>query len=873
MKNKLYLLLFLSGIQFSTLYAQPGFPDLSNGPSWEKSQHGLSLNRKHSSVLTSNRFYVDKDAVTGNNTGQSWENAFTDLQQALFLAEPGDTIWVAEGTYYPTPGEDRTASFSLKQGVAMYGGFAATEASLAARNLWGHPTVLSGDIGVAGDSTDNVYHVVKALGVDSTTLIDGFVIEYGQANKDNSSNNIDNRGGGMLIAGSEAVAKSSPRIANCHFRFNTGRTGAGVYLKSAAADENLLRIENCKFEHNNSLFGGGGLYVDAILSPDAELWLKRDTFLSNRAIEGGGVSLNNLRSLRVDSCIFSANEVTNHGGGIAYLNSIEEARVRFNHSTFEGNKARVYGGFLFTPTSVGTPLEDSLLFSFDHCVFKENQASQDVGSALVINNISRYQKVELSNSLFEGNFPDDAIFGYFWENSVSEWDIDKCVFKNNAPFPMSLGGGAINLHGTLTYGSKKVTTTITNSIFTGNGGAISISAGLDGQFNTYIKNCTFFNNGRYAIAKSWGEVYNDSTWYNNLEISNSVLWEEDTQLPGLQSIFYNGDPDAPSLYDYRISHTAVSAPGCSEPGSEEACGEGMVFGIYPEFIDTLNGNLQLSACSPLLNLGSNTGLDSLNIFTDILGAARIQDSIVDLGAYERASFSVAVDTLADPTCIGKDDGFVSFELNGTVPYEYLWVTDSTEGVAPEMLAADDYSFTVTDASHCQDTITISLADPLPMEVEAMVEPASQASGGSIAILETLGGTPPYDYLWSTGAVGTTISALSIGTYGLTVTDANGCESQWEYEVMLVNSQREPLGESEFVVYPNPVAQGGELLLRYPGNRKNATLRLYDSSGKLLGEHEPPAKGISTKALAPGVYWLTLMNENGQILEKRGCVVY
>lgn len=393
--------------------------------------------------------------MAGNNTGQSWENAFTDLQQALLFAEAGDTIWVAEGTYYPTSGVERTASFSLKLGVAMYGGFAATEASLIERNLWEHPTVLSGDIGIAGDSIDNVYHVVKALGVDSTTLIDGFVIEYGQADGSNSSDNIDKRGGGMLITGSEAVARSSPQIVNCNFRFNTGEIGAGIYLKSAATDENLPSIENCKFEQNNSFLFGGGLYVDAIFSPDAELWLRKDTFVNNTAIEGGGANLNDLRALRADFCIFSANEVTNHGGGIAYLNSIKEASVRFKHSTFEGNKARVYGGFLFTPIGFGATLQDSLLFSFDHCVFMENQASQDIGSAMFLGNLSRYQKVELSNSLFEGNFPDDAIYGFFWENSESDWNIDKCIFRNNAPFPMSLGGGAINFHARTSYDSKK----------------------------------------------------------------------------------------------------------------------------------------------------------------------------------------------------------------------------------------------------------------------------------------------------------------------------------------------------------------------------------------------------------------------------------
>ena len=91
--------------------------------------------------------YVKWDAKGANN-GTSWLDAYTELQAALTAASSGDQIWVAAGTYKPTAGTDRTASFQLKNGVAIYGGFAGTETSRAFLNFETNITVLSGDMRV-----------------------------------------------------------------------------------------------------------------------------------------------------------------------------------------------------------------------------------------------------------------------------------------------------------------------------------------------------------------------------------------------------------------------------------------------------------------------------------------------------------------------------------------------------------------------------------------------------------------------------------------------------------------------------------------------------------------------------------------------------
>ncbi|MBN1164041.1 MAG: hypothetical protein JXB45_05660 [Candidatus Krumholzibacteriota bacterium] len=111
--------------------------------------------------------FVDVTA-TGANNGSSWTDAYTDLQTALGTAVPGDEIWVAAGTYKPTTGSFRSATFQLVNGVALYGGFYGNETMIGQRDWTKYVTVLSGDIGTVGVNTDNSYHVVNGSWTNAT---------------------------------------------------------------------------------------------------------------------------------------------------------------------------------------------------------------------------------------------------------------------------------------------------------------------------------------------------------------------------------------------------------------------------------------------------------------------------------------------------------------------------------------------------------------------------------------------------------------------------------------------------------------------------------------------------------------------------------
>jgi len=182
--------------------------------------------------------------ATGAGDGTSWTDAYPELRLALQAVVPPVELWVAEGTYVPTTDTDRTATFRLISGIALYGGFAGTEITRDERDWQVNLTVLSGEIGNPSDLSDNACHVITGSGTDSTAVLDGFSVTGGRA----ASCTL-NRGGGML---NEA---GSPSVRQVRFYANVAGAGGGMYNINGSAPQ----LQNVAFEGNSVGSGGGVL--------------------------------------------------------------------------------------------------------------------------------------------------------------------------------------------------------------------------------------------------------------------------------------------------------------------------------------------------------------------------------------------------------------------------------------------------------------------------------------------------------------------------------------------------------------------------------------------------------------------------------------
>lgn len=289
--------------------------------------------------VSATNYYV---STQGNGNGSSWSQASKDLPGILAISQAGDQVWVAAGTYYPTTGNDRHASFVIPTGVAVYGGFAGFEQQLNERNWQAHATILSGEIGVAGIQ-DNSFSVVYTKGVDASTILDGFTITQGNANGKGEEGNPTRCGGGWFNEGVSGLA-SNPSIQNCIFQNNSGRDGAAFYSNGLAGFSNP-KFANCQFVANQADLDGGAIYVNAQSHGESILTMQSCLFYENMASYGAGI-------------------FANMGNGTC--------EVILNDCTFKNNTAFLWGGGVYNIAPNGGAFDLDIA---ENCKFSENYPS------------------------------------------------------------------------------------------------------------------------------------------------------------------------------------------------------------------------------------------------------------------------------------------------------------------------------------------------------------------------------------------------------------------------------------------------------------------------------------------------------------------
>jgi hypothetical protein len=357
-----------------------------------------------------NKLHVDSSVVASGN-GSSWANAFKTLEEALAFTHCCtniDSVLVAQGTYkpiaYPYNGclpittlDARNVTFQVDGQLKLLGGYPSGG---GIRNSSVNTTILSGDIGIAGDTTDNCYHVVLCITTNGTQFIDGFTIKDGYANGDFNNyfyiNSIlvePTSGAGIYCSNTNGT------ISNCIISNNFAFVGGGMY--------NLWSnntISNCTFSYNTALYVGGGIY-----NVNSDPIISYCIFTNDTSAWGGCIGYEVSNSI-INNCVFTNNFGSD--GGLffyAYCHII-------NNNCIFANNTGIYGSIAIkSEYGRGT---------YNNCVFANNISNSYIG-LFSDQGSGTLRRDTITNSIIWGNFSSNN--NYLLGNSPS---ITYCIIDS-----------------------------------------------------------------------------------------------------------------------------------------------------------------------------------------------------------------------------------------------------------------------------------------------------------------------------------------------------------------------------------------------------------------------------------------------------------
>jgi hypothetical protein len=466
--------------------------------------------------------YVDSSAADGGD-GLSWARAMSDLQKALGAAEvtvktypgTGVTIHIARGTYYPGADGDSSISFSLRNNIRLIGGYPRGGGGRDTSNT----TILSGAKGVI--------HIVRAVNVDSTAIMDGVTVSGQGA-----------RSGGSAMW----CVNASPKVINCNF------TGNRFY----------------QFLENWNSDNHGGAVFDSLSSPLFEKCL----FTDNWTDRGCGI-YNVYSSPVIADCRFIRNNSSQYLQGL-YLGGGAIANVasspRIANCLFEANWS----------VSAGAICNLSLSFpTIDRCVFKDNSAREFMGGAI----LNSHSDPLISNCVFTNNFA-QAWGGGAVCNDTSSPIIVNCTFSRNSVSEIwtSGGGGAI---ADWNSSSPVIINCTFDSNFTAKDWNLHGGAIYDNNSSATVTNCTFTHNSAQfsgAYHGTSGIITNCIFWGDSAQ-DRSELTELSELSPGIlqvkNCIIAGGYPGGISIIDQNpnlgpLTDNGGAVPTCALPESSPA---------------------------------------------------------------------------------------------------------------------------------------------------------------------------------------------------------------------------------------------------------------------------------------------------------------
>lgn len=261
----------------------------------------------------------------------------------------------------------------------------------------------------------------------------------------------------------------------------------------------------------------------------------------------------------------------------------------------------------------------------------------------------------------------------------------------------------------------------------------------------------------------------------------------------------------------------------------------------------------------------------------ITDAALCAAEFTDLEVRQQGSLLESETVTQAVSCYGASDGAVRVKINGgTPPYKFDWFRNgqpiaNVNEAQLNNVPAGLYRLEFSDSQGCSRTFLLEVESPpdLSVNLQVNIPQPPDYTNGSASVVVT-GGQPEYSYLWTTGDTTAVITDLSAGTYGLTVTDSNGCLDSIR---LTLTDYVDPSYVQSARIFPNPVSEQLKVELRFPKVLNGCRLLLTDAFGRLIYQQALPAirehlVPVDMYERPPGLYQIALLYQGRIIYAER-----
>ncbi|HEY3762388.1 MAG TPA: immunoglobulin domain-containing protein [Verrucomicrobiae bacterium] len=873
-------------------------------------------------TVTNVYHYVNLNNSTPQAPYTSWSTAATDIQDAVDVANPGDSVFVTNGVYALG---NRVTSLTTNcvvvtnaifissvsgpaQTVINGGGtnrciYLTNGCWLSGFTITNGITVSENGGGIYCSSTNVI--VTNCVVTGSSAYIQGGGVYQGTLFGCVLTNNL---AGGNAVGNTAGGGAGSSVLYNCTITGNSAGFAAGGGLYGCIANSCVLTnnsigsgsgggaaastlnncllvnnagcgagdnstLSNCTLIGNTSpLYGGAAIYStlnNCLVISNTAQWgggvgnstLTNCTLISNYTpVSGGGGAY----ASTLTGCTLIGNLATNYGGGGAY-------QCTLINCTLSNNIAGLFGGgaaystltnCVLTANSCNTQVGGGAdICTLYNCTLSNNiAAGQGTGQGAAAANSTLYSCYMIGNLALES--------GGATHNCVV---INSFIISNTAAY---FGGGCDG--GTLT--NCVVAGNVLNNVFGFGGGASSgaslynclLTGNLAPAFAGGADRCTLVN-----CTVTGNSAGNYGGGVDNSAVTNSI-------------VYFNTAPVGPNY-----SGTNDMSWSCTTPLPNDNSGN-LVVGVNnissaPVFVNAATGNFRLYPGSPGIDIGNNAVVP---VTVDLDGNSRIVNGTVDLGAYEfQNSPFIEIQPTNQTVPFGA---YVTLSIGAVGPgLTYQWLLNGTN-----ISGATGSTFVVNFAQVSNDglysvLVTNSFGQVVSSNAVLNVlfppaitlEPTNQLApfGSNVTFIAGVSGDAPMIYQWLFNGIalrdggqfsGTATTNLTVagvqwtnmGNYVLTATNPVGSTNSSTVTLTVLSP---PVLTAPFTNQVGMVFNNTTLALSVTGTpslfyqwQKNGT-NLSDA-GNITGSSGPALTITNTQLTDSGQYTAIVTNAYGAL---------